>query len=331
MHDHNGIFDILLKIANHKVPDDFGVPNIANATPVPFTSKNFHELKGFNEKKLCFVDGGNNTIFLAPGHSIQLVRLYYSLFDGSIKKEYNQYTFVLDSHYLPGEKKYVVNIYDLDNSGIYDDETASIDENALGDEKIRGVGAYIRRIGEWLLMDKIAKKCDYVIRDGSLQTRERDEYIYQEPVFESVKGIMGLSKTCSLVTSRGISIVAAVNYLSKKFNIQAPWYYNPLAKNITTIKGDMFVVKLHPHAEYSFRAEIYPEELAEDIISALIVHSDDPTFLGYPYGLLDADINARISDEEIKMYRSMVYDYLDDFSKLEQHALDAHDIISEVK
>ena len=189
----------------------------------------------------------------------------------------------------------------------------------------------MRRIGEWLLIEKIGNKCDYVVKDGSLQTAERGEWKFQENALNSVNGIIGISKTCSLLTTRGYSLVAAIHYLALRNGIDGAWYYNPVAKNITTIRGDMFVIKLHPYSQYAFRSEIYPESLTEDILSELIPLSADPTFLGYPYGLIDADVNARVSDEEIKTYRTMMSDYLDDFSRLEMNAMNAHDIISEVR
>ena len=324
-----GVFSILRSISRRKIPDDFGVPSIAKSTPVPFSVENFHPIPR-GEGSICFVDGGNNTIFIAPGQAVHMIRLYYSLFNGTIKEEFGRYTFILDTRYDPDDESYNVVIYDLDNSNLFS-ESMRVEEEALGEEKIRGIGSYVRRIGEWLLMERIADKCDIVVRDGSLQTGEREEYIYQSRVFERVRGIVGISKTCSLMTTRGFSIVAAVHYLAEKHGINAPWYYHPIAKNISTIQGDMFVIKLHPLADYAFRTEIYPAEIAEQALSMLIPLSDDPTFLGYPYGLLDADINARISDEEIKLYRGMMYDYMDEYSIMESRALDAHDIISGVK
>ena len=329
MNNERGIFDVLRNISKRDIPMDFGVPSIANSEPVPISKDNFHHI-GKEKRKLCFVDGGNNSLFLTPGQAIHMVRLYYSLFNGDRKEEFGRFTFILDSKYQPEEKKYKVKIYDVDHGDIFPEEM-DVEESSLGEEKIKGIGDYIRRMGEWLLMEKIADKCDFVVHDGSLQTGEKEEYVYQERVFSKVHGIIGLSKTCSLLTTRGFSLVAAIHHLAEKNGIKAPWYYNPVAKNISTIRGDMYVVKLHSLSDYAFRTEIYPHDLAEEVLAALVPISNDPTFIGYPYGLLEADINARISDEEIKLYKAMVYDYLDPYSRLEQNALNAHDIISEVK
>ena len=324
------MFQLLSKIAKRKIPDDYGFPNISGAEPVPLGVENFHSIEENNGNvKLCFVDGGNNHIVIYPGGSIDIVRLYYSAFSEGKKVEFGRYDFVLESRYKVNEKVYSVTIHDLNSSNLIE-KHMEIDEKYLK-EGVREIAGFIRRMGEWLLVEKIGKKCDYVVRDGSLQTTEKGEGEWQERALKSVKGIIGISKTCSLLTTKGYSLVAAIHHLALKNGIGGTWYYNPVARNISTIRGDMFVIKLHPYSQYVFRSEVYPESLAEDILSYLIPISSDPTFLGYPYGLIDADINARVSDEEIKTYRTMISDYLDEFSRLEINSMNAHDIISEVK
>ena len=324
-------FDILSNIVKSGEPLDYGIPLIKGAENIPLSEENFHpvEMKTSN-KKVCFVDGGNNLIYLSPGHAIHLTRLYYSMFEGKKKVEQGRYTFIIDSRYDGME--YIANIYDMDNSEIYED-TMNIPEGEMDErEKIKGVGSHIRRIGEWLLIEKIMDKCDIVVKDGSLQTTEKGEYEYVDRIFEKKEGVVvGLSKTCTILTSTGYSLVGAIHHLSLKKGIRAPWYYYPIAKNIGTIKGDMFVVKLHPNASHTFRCEIAPPDNPGEIFEILASLSNDPIFPGYPYGLIDADVNARVSDEEIKLYRSIVYDSADKFSIIESNSMNAHDIISGVK
>ncbi len=332
MEEKEGYFKILSRIVRREEPEDYGLPLIRDAVPVPLSAENFHTIDAMNRNlRIGFVDGGNNLIFLSPGQAIHLVRLYYSIFESGRKIEGKRYTFIVDSRFEP-QNNYYARVFDLDEAGIYEGEM-KIDEGEIEErEKIKGIGAYLRRIGEWLIMERILDKCDLVVRDGSLQTTQKGEYKYADRIFEKVnKKIVGLSKTCSLLTTKGYSLIASIHHLSYRNGIKAPWYYNPIAKNITTIKGDMFVVKLHPHSSYVFRCEVYPEDDADEIFSALTTISKDPIFLGYPYGLIDADINARISEEEAKMYRMILYDNANNFSRLESNAMNAHDIISEVR
>jgi len=327
------MLDILTKISIRELPHDYGLPIIKGAEPAPLSSDNFHPLESVEGKRIGFVDGGNNTIYLSPGQAIYMLRLYYSIFSNGRKEEYGRYTYIVDAYTNLDENAFELTIYDVDNSEIFPEKMRigmdEIDER----DKIKGVGAYLRRMGEWLLSSKIIQKCDILVRDGSLQTGAKREYEYANKLFERAEGkiIVGFSKTCSLLTSRGYSLIASIHHLAEKNGIRAPWYYHPIARGITTIKGDMFAVKLHPFSEYVFRVEVYPDKYASLALGSLIPFANDPIMTGYPYGLLDADINARITDEEAKTYRQVIYNHADSFTVMQARALDSHDLISEVK
>jgi hypothetical protein len=326
------MLDIISKINIKKIPQEFGRPVLKGAIPVPLSAENFHPLEEIRGKKVGFVDGGNNIIFLSPSQAIHLLRLYYSIFKDGKKVEYGRYTFILNSFFKPTEDLFYVEIYDVDSSGLLPQSMNITIDEIDEREKIKGIGAYVRRIGEWILLEKLLGKCDVIVRDGALQTGERKETLYANKLFDNVRDevIIGFSKTCSLVTDGGYSLLASIHYLSKKHGIMAPWYYNPIAKNINTIKGDMFVVKLHPYSDYVFRVEIYPEDRAQ-MLGSLIPMANDPIFIGYPYGLIDADVNARITDEEARMYKEILYNSADDFTRMQANAMNSHDIISGVK
>lgn len=326
------MLEILSKIGIRNEPDDYGEPAIKGAVPVKFSADNFHPLSEERGFKIGFVDGGNNSIYLSPGHAVHLVRLYYSIFKDTKKIEFGRYTFIVDVNLNVENDNYVVKIYDVDSSSLLPQEIVLGSDEIDERDKIKAIGAYIRRVGEWILLRRISEKCDILVRDGSLQTGATREYEYANRVFEdSNKTIVGFSKTCSLITTKGYSLMASIHHLSKKIGIEAPWYYHPITKRITTIKGDMFAVKLHPFSDYVFRVEVYPEEYAPSALGSLVPMANDPTFLGYPYGLIDADINARIDDEEAKMYSQVLYNHANEFTRMQANALNAHDIISEVK
>ncbi len=63
------------------------------------------------------------------------------------------------------------------------------------------------------------------------------------------------------------------------------------------------------------------------IFSALAENSQDPVFLGYPYGLVDADKNARVSNAE-KGFLRTVFSSKIDLEKYNQ--LDAHDVLDKI-
>lgn len=327
------MLDILSKISIRTPPEDYGLPVLKGANPVPLDARNFHTLDEVRGKRIGFVDGGNNILFLSPGQAIHMLRLYYSIFKDGKKVEHGRYTFILDADYDASQQSFVTRIYDVDSSHLLPDKMVILEEEIDEREKIKGIGSYVRRLAEWLLLENIMDRCDILVRDGSLQTGQRRENEYAKRVFDKLgsKVLVGFSKTCSLITERGYSLIASIHHLSKKNGVQAPWYYNPIAKNISTIKGDMFVVKLHPFSEYVFRVEVYPEDRAAEALGALIPMANDPIFIGYPYGLIDADVNARITDEEAKMYKRIIYNSADEFTRMQANAMNSHDKISEVK
>ncbi len=328
-----GILSILSGINIRGAPEDYGLPAVKGAQAVPLSAENFHSLDPVDGARIGFVDGGNNTIYLAPGQAVHMVRLYYVVFRHGRREESGRYTFIVETNFDVENELFLSKIHDVNSSGILP-ESMSIGMDEIDErEKIRGVGSYVRRIGEWLLSTKILERVDILVRDGSLQTGAKKEFEYADEFFRRAesKVVVGFSKTCALLTDRGYSLVASIHHLSKREGVEAPWYYHPIARGISTIKGDMFAVKLHPRADYVFRVEVYPEERAEYALGALVPMANDPVFLGYPYGLLDADVYARITDEEADMYSQMLYNSAGEFGRMQANALNSHDIISEVK
>ena len=57
----------------------------------------------------------------------------------------------------------------------------------------------------------------------------------------------------------------------------------------------IYVVKLNENSKKCFRVE---GQINDEVLSLLVENSKDPTFIGYPYGLIEADKFARVSNEE---------------------------------
>lgn len=166
--------------------------------------------------------------------------------------------------------------------------------------------------------------------DGSLQTGYIGENVYAEAAHNSaIKNdaiLSGLSKTSSLLTTTGMNLMAALNKIGPK----APWYYNPIA-NIShpDHAAEMFAVKLHEKASTCYRYEIlkHQKDKFKEAIAALIFNSRDPRYLGYPYGLIDADNFARVTERERLMLKNLFSSHS---KKLEESAGDAHEVINRI-
>jgi len=109
---------------------------------------------------------------------------------------------------------------------------------------------------------------------------------------------------------------------------EGTWFYKPIAKiSHPDHKAEIIAVKLHPHAATCYRYEILSEQsdMVENAISLLAQNANDWRYPGYPYGLMDADALARITEQEQKHHKAI-------FSGIGKHAAisaaDAHDIIN---
>jgi len=144
--------------------------------------------------------------------------------------------------------------------------------------------------------------------------------------------VCGLSKTTSLMTDKGNSVRNSLN----KFNFPGRWYYNPVAEiKSNDHRADMSFVKLHDKAKYIFRFEIYKEQRKklDSVISLLATNCKDPIFVGYPYGLIEADKNARISNNEKAMMQTFFsVKFGKDWEKIKETltSVDAHEILDRI-
>jgi hypothetical protein len=68
-------------------------------------------------------------------------------------------------------------------------------------------------------------------------------------------------------------------------------------------KIKLLVVKLHAKAKVAFRFE--SNDIPHDLLSSLAELSD-PVFFGYPYGLIEADRGARVTNEEKNYFKTLI-------------------------
>ena len=123
------------------------------------------------------------------------------------------------------------------------------------------------------------------------------------------------------------------------------WYYYPVADPLTPEhQGAIFLVKLSDQSQRVFRFEIQARQAKEleqtdrlnEIFGELAINSSDLSFPGYPYGLVDADDNARVRFEELETYRVMLLSEISKLgsaSKFVRHmeATDAHIALNSLK
>ena len=301
---------------------------------------NFREIKETTKpKKIAYVDGGNRELLRATNYVVELNRLYFSIFQGKerivphhlnprveffsyvaskIKKYGSKSEIFYDSNLFP---------YKLENKKILPEPSdvsfSSMDRTITTGNKmavINSVSAVARRFSEksfaYKIIENELSKGDILILDGSLQNSYTNEHKYSKKLFDAglKKGVIicGLTKTSTLFTDTGASLLGSVRSISEKVKLDR-WYLPVAIPKIEDEKGMIFVIKLHPQSEHVFRFEIFVdqynklnEKQIDDVFSSLASNSNDLAMLGYPYGLIDADTHARVRLSDKEFYHDVL-------------------------
>lgn len=342
----------------------FGSPDYET---LPFDPTNFKPItQAESDMQAAFIDGGNQEILGAPNFSVQINRIYFNIFKGqtrilpkSMPGKIEFYSATLscfrhdeifyDTGIFPVKDEFtnfIPNERHLSFSSV--DRTVTVGTQRADIERVASIA---RRFAEWEfakhVIDNELEERDIVVHDGALQTGFTNEQIYTERAFKSAieKGVTftGLSKTSALFTTTGLSLLGAVQKLADDYKVKGPWYL-PIAK-VVNLQHNAFiyVVKLHENADYVFRHEIHGDQAKKmtekDLCKAnwtLAENSKDITFPGYPYGLIDADRFARVGENEVEKYQTLLLSEiskLGKWKKISRHicSSDAHSILDMLK
>jgi hypothetical protein len=112
--------------------------------------------------------------------------------------------------------------------------------------------------------------------------------------------VAAIAKTNDLVTETGNAFIPVLRTSAP----ETSWIYHPLGN----WKRDLAILNLHKKARYAFKAERYPlSKLGwQEIADSLKQNASDPVFLGYPYGLIEADKQARITNQEVDYQKTKI-------------------------
>ncbi len=280
-------------------------------------AKNFHEInKKVPSKRIAFVDGGSAEILGSANFSLNLIRVSYAIYQGGgkiISKKFEILAFIR-SVSLGNEIHYSASFFKTSESlDMQDISFSSFDYTLMmgaNRAEITGVANAVRRFSELKLAKIISdgRLADIIVLDGNLQSTLTNENNYLNELYASCSAnnviLSAISKTNSLFTDNGNLLSVVLGDISKL----PSWIYHPVA-DISNVshKAEMFFVKLHDKSKYIFRFEIFnaQKERAEETISAIAGNCIDPIFIGYPYGLVEADRLARVSNREKESLRMM--------------------------
>lgn len=327
--------------------DELGDPFLSshNYKAYPLSVKYFKPINAVDShKKFAFVDGGNQVLVEAPNFSIQLNRIYFNMFVGrgrilpSSLPQRIEFFSVTSASFRSDQIFFDTSLYPVarefetlipDASDLSFDSTDRRITVGTSRADITRVASIARRFAEWEFSKHIVARelaeGDALVMDGTLRTAFTNESRYARGAYDTAKsrGVIytGLSKTTRLFTTTGLSLTGALRKLAEDSTVGPTWYYFPIAESLSPEhEAAIFIVKLNDQSGRVFRYEIHAEQAksldlrdVDELFSQLSINASDLSLPGYPYGLIDADDNARVRYEELEAYRVML---LSEISKL---------------
>lgn len=305
--------------------------------------KNFYEIKKLDSgKRIAFIDGGNAEIIGSANFSLSLIRVCYVIYQNNKKitaKKFDIFVFI-KAVSENNEICYKAYFFSTGNSINIDEMTfSSFDPtlmNGINRMEIGSAANAIRRFVELKMAKSVSdgKSADVIVLDGNFQSTMTNENKYLDGLYESCSEnnviLTAISKTNSLFTDNGNLLSAVLMSISKL----PVWFYYPIAEiNNHNHKAEMFFAKFHSKSRYVFRFEIFniQKMMAEQVISEIAPNCCDPIFVGYPYGLIEADRIARVSNEEKEMLKTTILVKLRN-KNIEKYlnAVNAHEILDRI-
>lgn len=300
----------------------------------------------FTGRKIAFVDGGNLKILGGANFSILFNRVYYCVFKNNKrvkinnnKAEFFSLTYSKKEDEIIYETKlFPVNEFSKEILPEESDLKVSLNDNFT----INSVENMARIFSEWNMTKKAIENLDngIVVRDGSLQTGVKNETNYANEVYSLAINkkifLIGISKTCTLFTEDGYSLLSAINNFADSNNFKNEWYCEYLFEIKEFLPISLNFVKFNKNSKYIFRVENLKEQNEkEEIFKNLAIECKNMVFPGYPYGLIDADKNARVRKKEAETLKTIVLSEIAKNKELKNieiliKSVNAHELLNDI-
>lgn len=336
------LFNRILERIAERTKEIGSVIILPNAN-VPLSDAAFRPVLAQPARRIAFVDGGNAEILKAPNFSLQFIRLYATIHednkrDKQIKKEF--YALIVANGsadkrsagpqaLLAGKQGLTYEVETFDTDFTVQQSFAADDATLRTGMHLATPGAVadaVRTFAEFTLAKEVCddlRANDILVRDGDLMPTQThaQHYVNELARVATTRGVLlaGLSKTTSLLTDSGNSAAAALQRIAPA----GIWLYQPPGSNTC-------FVKLHPKSSFVFRMDVLKAEDARIIANALTAQATDPVFLGYPYGLIEADQFAQVPGNEAARLRLQVRAHGGTMLNNHLAALNAHETLNKL-
>lgn len=299
-------------------------------TPLIISKNNFHDIKKTDSnKKIMFIDGGNQEIIGASNFSYSFIRVCACIYQNNkrIDEKNIETNCLITTKKINDKLVYNAKLDDMEyNFDIYD-KTLSVGDHKVNIEKI---GDTVRKFLEVIMATNLIEENAIITLDRDLEISTTGEKELFDKLMQKALNnnavVCGITKTNTLFTESGNSLPAMLQNISDKDS----WYYHPIVR-IEESLADMYILKLHDKSDYVFRLDIIGN--ANEVISILAKNSKDPAFLGYPYGLVWADKRARVSNKEKEIMQTQMFvKFGKDFKKIKAYlnTKNAHGVLDNI-
>jgi len=313
------VFDKLIPFLQSRLKES-GEFILVGKERIPIRNDAFFQLSPELPKKVVFVDGGNAEFLSGPNVSLQFARFYAGVWEKNlrVKRDIQECVIASVMQKKGSDVNFDVTVFSVDGEVLRKYEFDIFDQRiSFGRRRAEpyAVGNLVRKKLEIEFAASFAKTLsggDLLVRDGEIDNDIEETQL----LLDSSKNcsLLSISKTCRLCTDSGSSALFVLEKLAPK----GCWLY--------FAGGRVAFAKLHENSKHIFRVDAPSVESLNSL--PLLLNSSDPSFLGYPYGLIDADKFAQVTEEEISQIKlRFALKSKELFGSLER-ALSAHDILN---
>lgn len=323
--------------------EEFVLFNKQGYKPYPIDKKNFHSIEDADaDNRIAFVDGGNMEILASSNFSLQLVRTYYNIYhiNKKIRAQLFELFVLVYSVVKENEIYYEFDLFPIKGNLDLDKLSFGSNDRAICTGNSRAspskIAEIIRRLLELKTAEYLTGCLDsgsIIVMDGTLEANTSYEALSLKSIYHKSRSkniiITSLAKTSRLFTNKGNNLLPILADIAPAEG----WYYYPIADiDDENYQADLYLVKLNHKSSFIFRFETYKNSNFDlkTILALLYKNSTDPSFFGYPYGLIDADRFARVTKQEKTIFEArLIAKFGSSFAGLKKHlnSINAHDIL----
>ncbi|MFT4326247.1 MAG: DNA double-strand break repair nuclease NurA [Candidatus Woesearchaeota archaeon] len=328
-------FDIIENSNSETIDGSILLNNIIQKKEFAYKELIYNDTIASNENYFsAWIDGGNNEIFGSPAYSVQKIRIFASIWKGNKRfGKVMREAIVL----ITANKEIFVESEDDSMQTFFESAIPVITATQYytKEHSLQSFVNMYRRALEVVLAKELSEKgfvdernntkspLNVIVLDGSSMPHNS----FEQKVLEPLQNVIGISKTSNIATK-----TQSVAHILEKIAQYEMWLCDAFEKN----EYKLSFVRLHKKSVSALRID-YKKTTDLETIGALHILTElskDPTFYGYPYPLLIADQEARVSNEEVSYAKTKILMKAKEkglFIEQEHQRKSTHDILDAIR